>query len=173
MPIRKAALMLIFLAAASSAQTSSADSQLTQVLITEIRQLRQDLQTTAAVVQRSQILMYRLQLESAALTRATQRLDDARNRCSAMQSQAKSMTQTVEQWEQRLRASQNPAEQKTLEEQIARFKAQQAQLANEDQQCQPRQIEAQSQLQQVQGRVDELQAQLDKIDKLLAGVVNK
>jgi len=158
------------LATGASAQTASADAQLTQTLISEIRQLRQDLQATAAVVQRAQILMYRLQVESGALARATQRLDDTRRTCSSLQSQIRSINLQIEQYETRQRATQNPGEQKTIEDTIARLKPSLAQWTSDEQQCEPRQIDAQTQVQAAQARVDDFQSQLDKLDKLLAAV---
>ena len=68
----------LLLTAAAFAQTASPDTQLTQALIAEIHQLRQDLQTTAVTIQRVQIVMYRLQTEASLLYRATERLDNAR-----------------------------------------------------------------------------------------------
>ena len=54
------------------------DSQLTQALLAVIRQLRQDPQNTAAIIQRVQIVMYRVQTGEPRLNRATERLDNAR-----------------------------------------------------------------------------------------------
>ncbi len=162
-----------FLATAALAQQPSPDSQLTQALLTELRQLRQDLQVTAAIIQRSQILMYRLQVETGLLTRATQRLDDARTRCNSYQSQIRSINLQIEQSESRMQATQNPGEQKNLQDAVSRLKSNLAMLTNEDQQCQPRIMDAQSQVQVAQARVDDFQSQLDKLDKLLAGATGK
>ena len=170
MRVLTAMVAALLLSTGASAQTGSTDAQLTQTLISEIRQLRQDLQATAAVVQRAQILMYRLQVESGALARATQRLDDARRTCSSLQSQIKNYSMQVEQYEARQRTTQNPAEQASIEQTLARLKPSLAQWVNDEQQCQPRQIDAQAQLQTAQMRVDDFQSQLDKLDKLLAGV---
>ena len=164
------ALVLLVTAPSARAQAPSQDAQLTQTLINEIRQLRQDLQLTAAVIQRAQILMYRLQVETGNLSRATQRLDDARRNCSTMQSQVRSLNMQVDQFEARLRAAQNPADQKAAEDNLTRMKSQLALFTNEEQQCHPREYEAQSQVQAAQSSVDSLQSQLDKIDKALAGV---
>ncbi len=165
------------------AQQSSSDSQLTQALLTEVRQLRQDLQATAGVILRAQIVMYRLQVESGLLTRATQRLDDARTRCSSYQSQIRTLTVQIEQLEAQppvysLAGSnpppgQNPNDQRNIQSMLARYKSTLAAMTNEDQQCQSRLVEAQSQVQVAQSRVDDFQSQLDKIDKLLAGITAK
>jgi hypothetical protein len=48
-------------------QTTTGDSQTLQALLSEIRLLRQDLQTTTIAAQRAQILIYRLQGQEAAV----------------------------------------------------------------------------------------------------------
>ncbi len=58
-------------------------------LLNEVRQLRQDLATTTLSMQRTQILLYRLQLSDAAMTRATQRADQARNQLAGIQQRFK------------------------------------------------------------------------------------
>jgi hypothetical protein len=60
-------------------QTTPGDSQTLQALLSEVRLLRQDLRTTTVTAQRSQILIYRLQGQEAAVGRASQRLDEARS----------------------------------------------------------------------------------------------
>ncbi|MCX6626562.1 MAG: hypothetical protein NTW28_02895 [Candidatus Solibacter sp.] len=71
---------------AAAAQTASPDTQALQALVTEIRQLRQDLQSTTVVTQRVQIVLYRLQTQTALVTRASSRLDDARSSLGKIQS---------------------------------------------------------------------------------------
>jgi hypothetical protein len=75
-------------------------------MLTEIRQLRHDLQTTAATIQRVQIVMYRLQAEAALMDRATQRLDQARAGCSQGQMQRKRLAAQIEQAETQFRVEQ-------------------------------------------------------------------
>src|SRR5436190_8406241 len=58
----------------------STDTVLTQTLITEIRALRQEMQATTVTAQRVQIVLYRLQSQTALLAGAQQRLDAARTR---------------------------------------------------------------------------------------------
>jgi hypothetical protein len=50
-------------------QTTPSESQTLQALLLEVRQLRQDLQTTTVAAQRAQILLYRLQGQEAAVAR--------------------------------------------------------------------------------------------------------
>src|SRR5271168_1922446 len=79
------------------------DSQVAQALVSEIRELRQDLLTTAATIQRVQIGMYRLQAEAGLLDKATQRFDQARMVCKQAEAQQKSAQSQIEQVELRKR----------------------------------------------------------------------
>ena len=60
----RAAFVLLMVTAGgaqTAAQTASPDTQALQALVTEIRQLRLDLQATTIATQRVQIVLYRLQ----------------------------------------------------------------------------------------------------------------
>lgn len=166
-------LASLLVTTAAVAQTPSPDTQLTQVLINEIRQLRQDLQTTAVTIQRVQLVMFRVQAQAALATRATQRLDDARSRCSQMQFQRKMVTDDLDRTEQRVRAAQNPTEKKNAEDMLPRLKAQLDMSAMQEQQCQSSQAEAESQFRTEQAKLNDLQDQMDKLDKVLDGYGKK
>src|SRR6267154_5881915 len=73
-------------------QSTATDSQTLQALLSEVRQLHHDLQTTTVAAQRAQILLYRLQGQEAAVVRATQKVDDARARISETQSNRARLT---------------------------------------------------------------------------------
>ena len=124
------------------AQTLLPESQATQSVLTEIRQLRHDLQTTAATIQRVQIVMYRLQAEAALMDRATQRLDQARAGCSQGQMQHKRLAAQIEQAETRKRNAQNPSDQKAAEEMLSNLRASDEMWASQEQECQIEQTEA-------------------------------
>ena len=66
----RAAFVLLIVTTAA-AQTASPDTQALQALVTEIRQLRLDLQATTIATQRVQIVLYRLQTQTALATRAS------------------------------------------------------------------------------------------------------
>jgi hypothetical protein len=67
---RSSILALGFLLSSTFGQTTPSESQTLQALLLEVRQLRQDLQTTTVAAQRAQILLYRLQGQEAAVARA-------------------------------------------------------------------------------------------------------
>ena len=80
-------------------QTTPTDSQTLQALLSEIRLLRQDLETTTIAAQRAQILIYRLQGQEAAVARVSQRLDDARDKLARIQEERKHVAGDVKQTE--------------------------------------------------------------------------
>ena len=169
--MRSALLLPFFTAAVAFAQTLPQDGQLTQALLAEIRLLRQDLQSTAVAIQRVQLVMFRMQTATSALNRATQHLDDARNRCIYVQPQRKMLTVQVEQAESRQRTAQT-ADSRVGEE-IARQKGNLEVLAVQEQQCQSTLLDAESQFRTKQAKMNEIQDQFDKLDRDLADLVRK
>jgi len=139
----------------------------TQALVNEIRLLRQDLQTTAATIQRVQIVMYRLQAETALVTRTMQRLDDARAGCTRAQGQRKTTATQIEHAEEQLRNAQNPADRKRFEEILPQLKTTLEIWTNDEQQCHTREAEADSQFRTERAKLSDLEEQLDKLDKAL------
>lgn len=162
-------LVLVFKATAFAAEAVSGEPQVTQAMLTEIRQLRHDLQTTAATIQRVQIVMYRLQVEAAQLDRATQRVEQARANCRQAQMQRKVFTGQIEQAEARRRNAESPSDQAAAEQLLAQFKSSADEWAGEEQQCQAEQVDAETQLRAEQSKMNDLQEQLDKLDNALAG----
>jgi hypothetical protein len=161
------------MATAGIAQTSSPDSQVMQALLTEIHALRQDLQTAVTAIQRVQILTFRVQTQTAILNRANSRLDDAHTRCIQVQDEKRQLAAMLDQNEAELRTVQNPADQKRVEEMIARLRPASVKIAGDEQQCQVREAEADRQARAEQAKMNDLQDQLDKLDKVLAGLGGK
>ena len=169
--MRSAFLLPLFTVAITFAQTPSQDTQVTQALLAEIRLLRQDLQATAVTIQRVQLVMFRMQTATATLNRATQRLEDARNRCNYVQPQRKMLTVQIEQAENRQKTTQNPADSRV--EEIARLKGNLEMLAVQEQQCQSALLDADSQFRAEQAKMNEVQDQFDRLDRALADVTRK
>lgn len=165
-------LALLLISGGAVAQPSPADTQVTQSLLVEVRQLRNDLHSAAATIQRVQIVMYRLQSEASVLDRATQRLDQARATCSQAEMQRKMFKSRIEEAEA-AQGSQNPAEQKAAEQMLANLKSGLEMSADEEQQCQAERADAENQLRSEQAKMNDLEDQLDKLDKLLAGYASK
>lgn len=162
-------ISVLFLGANGAfAQSASSDSQTLQALLAEVRQLRQDLQTTTVAAQRAHILLYRLQAEESAVTRATQRLDDARLKLSETQSNRRNMAAQIKHFEElQSHAENSSAERRNAEAALPQFKARFEALGDEEQQRQIRQIEAEEQVRLAQAKLNELQGQLERLENLL------
>jgi hypothetical protein len=157
----------------TAAQTASPDTQALQALVTEIRQLRQDLQATTLVTQRVQIVLYRLQTQTALVTRASSRLDDARSSLGNAQSERKKVAEQVFRTEEYIKSARTPEERKAGEESLAANKMQVERVAADEQRLQSREIDADTQLRAEQAKLADLQDQLDRLDKLLDSFTRK
>jgi len=160
--------VLLFIPAPVFGQSASTDSQTLQALLVEVRQLRHDLQTTTIAAQRAQILLYRLQGQEAAVTRVSQKVDDARARIAETQSNRTKLTSDIKRHEDFVNTTENsPADRKQVEEVLTQLKEKLALLENEEQQRQTREIEAEDQLRTERAKLGELQDQLDRLEKVL------
>lgn len=151
------------------AQNAPADSQMTQAVLSEIRQLRQDLQATAAIIERVQIVVYRIQTQESLLERAMQRLETARNVCKGSEMQRQHFTTQIQRTEAAKRNAQNTSDRQAAEEMLANLKSSAEMFASEASDCQRDQVDAEIQVRAEQAKMSELQDQLDKLDKVLAG----
>ena len=158
---------------AAGAQTASPDTQALQALVTEIRQLRQDLQATNIVTQRVQIVLYRLQIQTALVTRASSRLDDARSSLGNAQSELKRVSGFIPQLEEEVKSAQDPAQRKTKEDNLAQTKFNIERIIADEQRMQSREIDAEAQYRAEQAKLVGLQDQLDRLDKLLDSLSRK
>src|SRR5665213_4091655 len=80
----RAIVFAIILSAAPAAlcQTPAAQPDVLQSLLIDVHRLRQDIEAMTVASQRVQIALYALQMQDAAVARATQRLDNIRTGCS-------------------------------------------------------------------------------------------
>ncbi|PYT39587.1 MAG: hypothetical protein DMG45_19305 [Acidobacteria bacterium] len=162
-------LSLLLFPTACLAQTTPNDSKTLQSLLLEVRQLRQDLQTTTIAGQRAQILIYRVQGQEAAVARASQRLDEFREKLARIQDERKHVAADVKRFEDSLSSSENPPTQRKEIEQgmLPQLKTRLESLENQEQQLQTREIEAGQQLRAEEVRLSDLRDQMDRLDKTL------
>ena len=168
----RAVFALIF-ASAAWAQTASPDTQAWQALVAEIRQLRQDMQATNIVTQRVQIVLYRLQTQTALVTRASSRLDDARSSLGRVQSDRKQIADRIPMLEESAKTAQDNKERKNMEEVLTATKMQLERMAADEQRLQSREADAETQFRAEQNKLADLQDQLDRLDKLLDSLSRK
>ena len=164
--ITLAALLL----AASNAicQTPAKEPDTIQALLTEVRQLRQDIEAMTVASQRVQIALYTLRLQDAALTRSTQRVDNARNKCSGAEANRTHVAEAIQRFESAL-ASGKLAEPETRDAQtiLTQHKTELEQANLAVQSCQVVESEASSQLRTDQAKMSDLQDRIERLDKVL------
>jgi chromosome segregation ATPase len=156
--------LVALLSGAAPAQTQS-DPQTMQTLLSEVRQLRQALQTLTVTAQRSQILVFRLQTQGAVVARASNRVDDLRSRISSLQSDRRNADAQVKQMEERLSSATDLAERKRFEEVLPQTKARLESMGAAEQDLLTRQSEAQEQLRIEQAKLGTLEEQLNRLDR--------
>lgn len=166
------ASLVLLIATGAGAQTSSPETQALQALVAEIRQLRLDLQTTTITTQRVQVVLYRLQSQTALVTRAASHLDSARSSLGNAQSEKKNLTDRMAYVEEALKNTQE-TERKNQQEIVAQMKAGLARMAAEEQRLQAIEIDAATQLRMEQAKLADLQDQLERLDKLLDSLTRK
>jgi hypothetical protein len=161
------ALGLLLASTAAVGQTASTDSQTLQALLVEVRQLRKDLQTTSVASQRVQIILYRLQLQEAAVARVQQRLDGIHVKLAEAQSGVRHFTSENERVESALNDSQNPADRKEFEAMLTRLKGELESQKAAEQEWQTKEAEATQELRSEEAKLAALQDQFDQLDKIL------
>ena len=126
----------------------------------EIRQLRLDLQTTTITTQRAQVVLYRLQSQTALVTRAASHLDGARSSLGNSQAEKKSLTDRMAYVEEALKNTQDNTERKNQQEIVAQMKARPGACGpRRKQRLQAIEIDAATQLRMEQAKLADLQDQ--------------
>ena len=152
----------------TAGQTTSSDSQTLQALLSEVRELRKELQVSLPRMQSAQILLSRLQIQQVAVTRASQHLDDARSKLAEVQVVLKSQAAEVSRLEDHSPIPGETAEQ--VEEVVNRAKGDLEVSKSLEQQRKATEAEAEQQLRTEQEKLNRLETQLDELAKNVANV---
>jgi isoleucyl-tRNA synthetase len=153
------------LATAAFAQTTSSDSQTIQSLLTEVRQLRQDLQVSFTRMESAQILLSRLQIQQVAVSRASQHLDDARTKLAEVQVVIRSETAEIKHYEDAPGNAENEAQAAAA---LNRAKSDLEASTNLAQQRQSIETDAELQLRTEQDKLTRLESLLDELVEKIA-----
>jgi|SRR5271169_6669470 len=145
---------------ATFAQTTSSDSQTLQALLTEVRQLRQDLQVSLTRMQSSQILLSRLQIQQVAVSRASQHLEEARTKLAEVQVVIRSEAAEIKHYEDAPNTGDHTVQ---AEDALNRAKADLEASTNLAQQRQSTETDAEQQLRMEQDKLNGLESQLDEL----------
>jgi chromosome segregation ATPase len=160
--------VMLFAASDALCQTPAKEPDTLQALLLEVHQLRQDIEAMTVASQRVQILLYGLQMQDAAVARAAQRLDTARDRRSGAEANRDRTASAIQGLEGKL-ASGTPAqaEAKELQGALSEMKNQIGPQTAELQTCQAAEAEASSQLRSEQAKLADVQDRIERLDKTL------
>jgi chromosome segregation ATPase len=149
-------------------QANARDSQTLQALIEEVRQLRQDVKTTAVANQKMQVLLYRLQAQQAAVARASQRVDDAHADLNQLESERSKVAVDVKQHEDFLsRTDVASGDRAAVEDALPALRSKLNSLDNEQQETRDKMSSAEEQLHSELAKLDGLEADLSRVEKSL------
>jgi len=149
--ISSVALVFLFFVPAAPCQKVDRQSEPLQALLSEIRQLRQDLQVAAIAARRAQIVIYRLHEQEMAVERATERLESAKPELAQIQVQHKYNAENLKRLEENKDRFENEQERKQYTDEMSNIKDREEAL--------------QEQLKIEQAKLQQLQDQLDRLDK--------
>ena len=145
------------------AQATPSDVQTLQAILTEVRALRQDLRVSLNRAQTMQILLARFQMQEGGITRASDRLNDARQRLLDTRVHQKEMALEVKRLEEELNSAENPPQQADLQDRIKHAKSGLEAAGTMEQQQQTTEIQAEQQLRSEQDKLSALETQLDEL----------
>lgn len=154
--------------------TAPTDSQTLQAILSEIRQLRHDLQTSNAMAARAQVALFRIQREHEAVNRAMQRLNDARSKSERLETEKNNKALQTQQARDATNHDSNPEAQQHFEDVVLpTLKSQLEVLQRQEQQAKAQEAEAEQQLRDEQTRLAGLDDLLDRYSNALEEVGRK
>src|SRR5215470_16271274 len=137
-------LSLLVVSTLGFGQSASNDSQGMQALVAEVRQLRKDLLASNGNALKAQILLYHLQFQGQAVTRATQHISDARGMLADTQRRLKETSDNLKRLEEYLEnnTEATAADRKQVQYKVSKNKAELENLTAEEQQRQTAELQA-------------------------------
>jgi len=166
--MRRPALVVLGLLLFSSTalgQTTPTESPTLLALLAEVRQLRQDLQTSAIAARKAQILIYRLHVQEEAVAHASQRLEEAKSSIEQLRARRKYQEIQIKQYESMKDRSENESQRKQFEDAITQLKAQMEAFVSEEQEAQMKEMDLEQQSRTEQAKLGQLQDELDRLDQ--------
>jgi hypothetical protein len=160
-------LSLLSFSSPSPGQTVEPQTRTMEAVLSEIRQLRQDLQAAAVAARKAQIVIYRLHVQAEALERATERLESAKSELAQLGFQKKSLTEQIRQLEEMKDRTEPEQKRKQLEDYIATSRANLEEMGPREQELQAKLIELETDFRTERAKWDRLQDELDRLENSL------
>jgi hypothetical protein len=172
--IRSLVLMvssLLFSSAAVCQAPACPEAQTLQSLLTEVHQLRQDLQTVSVAARRAQILIYRLYVQDAIVQRVSENLNNAKTALDAMRTNRGFQTEQIKQYEEARDGSEDPTHRKQMDDMIAQWKSRLEAENSTEQELQAKETELEEELRTERAKFEQEQAKLAELDNALENSV--
>jgi len=160
-------LNLVSFAPFSPAQSAESQAHIMESLLSQIRQLRQDLQAAATATRRAQIVIYRLHVQAAVVERAADCLENAKGELVQLDSQKQSLLEQIKQLEEMKDKPENEQRRRQFEDYLSNARANLEALVPREQELQAKQIELEADLRAEQAKWNRLQDQLDRLENSL------
>ena len=161
-------LALLLVSSPALGQTISKDSQTLQALVTEVRQLRQDLEATALLTHKLQILLYRLQIQNTTVARLSRSVEEAHADVNQMEGERDKLVADIKQHNDFVSSNLNASgDRKAVEDELPGLKEKLASLDDQLQQVREKESAAQEQLRSQQAKLERLEADFDRLEKSL------
>jgi chromosome segregation ATPase len=157
----------LFFLAATCLLPQSADSQTLQAILQDLRQLRQDLAATTVAVQRIQILLYRLQLQEAAVRNATQRHDQTLEKVKNAEQALSNSADGLKAAEAKLASLADESQRPAVEAQVREMKRRIDMWSHDASEVRVTEIAADGDLKNEQAKLADLQQRLDRLERQL------
>ena len=159
--LRKSGLLVVLTSVIAMAQTSSPAAEqkpsstveALQAILAEIHQLRQDLQSTTVTAQRVQILLYRVQLQQGATSRALTRADEIHSKLANAEEARARNVKDLEALQECVNTATDPNKVKECQTALAEKKRSVEIWQGDEQQWQAKDAETQSQLRVEQAKL--------------------
>ena len=160
--------VMLLVASVGLCQTPVKGPDTLQSLLVEVHQLRQDIEAMTVASQRVQIALYALQMQDAAVVRASQRFDDARYRRLTAEANRAQASAAAQRLESRLSTGTiGEAEAKELQSALPQMKSDVEAKTALVLTCQIEEGEASGQLRNDQAKLSDLQDRIERLDKSL------
>ncbi len=143
------------------------DPALSEQLLREIREMRQDLQGLTLVAQKVQILLYRVQLQENAVNRATSRHDAAKVKRSELERKRVEFESALKEWTTKAANPVNPGDREAADGMLRDLRPQVDMYSREESQARSVETEALNELRTEEAKLAEFQGRLDRMEKQL------
>jgi hypothetical protein len=155
------AMLGLVIVAPCCGQTSQGDSQTLQAILTEIREIHEELRVTET----SQILVAEMEMQQGQVNRAAQRVDEAQSKLSQLKTDRRYFDGELARSEDALKEATEPLQQRQLTESIESLRIAVEKRKTEEQESTARVQQAQEQLRNAEDALDRIQDELNTMVK--------